>query len=90
MKIELKSQDKDRELLLKQIIAQKKINQREKAKLEKTKKVAEVLEKKMKEEQKMEELRPKTGKAKRGFSVSKKKRAATAKGGAGMRSSFAG
>ena len=51
MSIEFKSQEKDKDLLIKQIIKQKKINQEAIAKLEKMKQTAEDLEKKMKEEQ---------------------------------------
>ena len=50
MSIEFKSQEKDKDLLIKQIIKQKKINQEAIAKLEKMKQTAEDLEKKMKEE----------------------------------------
>ena len=51
LSIEFKSQAKDKDLLIKQIIKQKKINQENIAKLAKMKQVAEELEKKMKEEQ---------------------------------------
>ena len=52
LKIEFKSQENDRELLLKQIIFQKKENQKLKEELDRVKKVAEDLEKKMQEEEK--------------------------------------
>lgn len=55
LNIEFKSQAQDKELLIKQIIQQKKINQENMAKLSDIKQVAEDLEKQMKEEQKMEE-----------------------------------
>lgn len=57
LNIEFKSQAKDKDLLIKQIIHQKKINQENMAKLSKLKQVAEELEKAMKEQQKAEEGR---------------------------------
>ena len=55
LNIEFKSQEKDKDLLIKQIIKQKKINQENIAKLAKGKQIAEELEKKLKEEQRAEE-----------------------------------
>lgn len=55
LNIEFKSQEQDKDLLIKQIIQQKKINKDNMAKLTKVKAIAEELEKKMKEEQKMSE-----------------------------------
>lgn len=54
LNIEFKSQAKDKDLLIKQIIQQKKLNQENMANLTNTKKVAEELEKKMKEEEKQD------------------------------------
>lgn len=54
LSIEFKLQAKDKDLLIKQIIQQKKINQENMAKLGHIKKVAEELEKKMQEEEKID------------------------------------
>ena len=56
LNIEFKSQEQDKDLLIKQIIQQKKSNKDNMEKLSKIKQVTEELEKKMKEEQKMSEL----------------------------------
>ena len=55
LNIEFKSQEKDKDLLIKQIIKQKKINQENIARLAKSKQIAEELEKKLKEEQRAED-----------------------------------
>jgi hypothetical protein len=55
LNIEFKSQAQDKELLIKQIIQQKKLNQENVAKLADIKRTAEELEKKMKEEQKLDD-----------------------------------
>lgn len=54
LNIEFKSQAQDKDLLIKQIIQQKKLNQENVAKLAQLKQTAEELEKKYKEEQKLE------------------------------------
>lgn len=51
LNIEFKSQEKDRELLIKQIIQQKKINQNAKVSLAKQKKIAEEIESRMKQQE---------------------------------------
>ena len=55
LSIEFKLQAKDKDLLIKQIIQQKKLNQENSAKLTNIRQVAEELEKKMQEEQKADE-----------------------------------
>lgn len=56
LNIEFKSQAQDKDLLIKQIIQQKKINQENMIKLAEKKQIAEELERQMKEEQKMSEM----------------------------------
>jgi hypothetical protein len=56
LNIEFKSQAQDKDLLIKQIIQQKKINTENMTKLSEKKHIAEELEKQMKEEQKMSEM----------------------------------